>query len=964
MAKELNGVEKELQMESFHLRHEFERISSELDFAGQLAELHPGMAGKWRGLISKAAALIEGRSAGCGPEAFAKLVREAEKILAPIGESAKKYVIHCVGHAHIDMNWMWSWPETVAITNDTFSTVLKLMEEYPDFTFSQSQASVYAIIEKYNPEMLERIKARVKEGRWEITASHWVEGDKNMAGGEALTRHILYTRRYMKELFGLEPEDVPVDWSPDTFGHSANIPVYLSKGAVKYYYLHRPGNFNGIVPEAFWWKGPDGSRVLVKNDMLYGYNGAASPKIAGALIKFVKLTGGLNGLFVYGVGDHGGGPTRRDLERIIDMDSWPVFPRVKFSGARAFFEALEKESSRLPEIKGELNAEFTGCYTSQSLIKRANRLSESRLVCAEAAAVAAWRLRCMDYPLERFGKSWRDCLFSHFHDILPGSGVRDTVHYTMGLFQNIMAESSMTETLSLRRIAAASKPEKQGVSKKAAPSSFYSDALGAGVGIGASEGNLSSYEALGSSGERVFMLFNPTAADRDEIIETTVWDNPAPGVSESLKDKKFSVTAPDGQKLPAQILEVSGTWGHQFVKIAFPAQTGGFGWAFYKVTEEETEGRGSKLKLLRPKHVCGYASHERTARFGFENDLVILEINPRTGGILRLRDKKSGVDVISPEKQTSPLEFTVERPHGMSSWCVDFPGPAEAPVIKSISTVREGPYKAEVKVEAEIRRSKFTVTYGVTEDSPLVTITVRGAWLETGDEKSGCPALRMPFPVGLDDPETSYEIPFGSISRPHKNDEEVPALGWAKVTGSKNRKKAGLLLLNDCKHGHAFDNGTLRLSLIRGSYSPDPSPELGEHEINLALLPFAGDLTSAEAAARARAFESGVRIVTAVPGPGSLPPSGRLAVVAGPVTVTCLKKAEDGGALVMRFCEMNGKDTKFSVSFDKKLAGAVRGARAVDLMEREIKGVPLTVSANRVEAEIPAFSLLSLKINF
>ena len=205
----------------------------------------------------------------------------------------------------------------------------------------------------------------MKEGRWEVTASHWVEGDKNMASGESLCRHLFYTRAYIKQLFGLRPEDVPIDWSPDTFGHAATVPTYLVRGGVKYLYLHRPGVHTASKPGAFWWEGPDGSRVLVRNDMETGYSGMITPDLIPHFFEFVKLTGGRDYMFVYGVGDHGGGPSRRDILRRRDMNTWPVFPNIKLSTARTFYERLEKQAGKLPVLTGELNTEFTGCYTTR-----------------------------------------------------------------------------------------------------------------------------------------------------------------------------------------------------------------------------------------------------------------------------------------------------------------------------------------------------------------------------------------------------------------------------------------------------------------------------------------------------------------------------------------------------------------------------------------------------------------------
>ena len=149
---------------------------------------------------------------------------EAEERLAPCGPAAKEYKLILAGHAHIDMDWMWSYHETVALTLSTFRTVLNLMNQYPEFCFSQSQASVYKMVEEYDPDMMEEIKARIREGRWEVTASAWVETDKNMPSTESLLRHIAYTKNYLQEVWGVDPDSLLIDFSPDTFGHSAFIP--------------------------------------------------------------------------------------------------------------------------------------------------------------------------------------------------------------------------------------------------------------------------------------------------------------------------------------------------------------------------------------------------------------------------------------------------------------------------------------------------------------------------------------------------------------------------------------------------------------------------------------------------------------------------------------------------------------------------------------------------------------------
>jgi len=419
LSEQVRTLRRRLNVATDGVKDSLTRIVSELDFAQKLCELHPEQAGEWRELIDKALSVVQGAVDGGIPE-LASAVDEAESVLAPIGATAKTYTVFCAGHGHIDMNWMWSWPETVAVTNDTFSTVDRLMEAYPEFCYSQSQTSVYALVLKHNPALFERIKQRVAEGRWEITASHWVEADKNVSGGESFCRHLLYTRRFMQEHFGLAPEDVPIDWEPDTFGHAHTIPAFLARGGVKRYYHCRSG-IGEDRPSVFWWQSPDGSKVLVYKEIGYSwYNGRIEPELTTPLFHFCKETGLKSWLNVYGVGDHGGGPTRADIEYARRMNTWPIFPQFQMSTTKPFYELLEQHGDEWPVLDKELNFEFQGCYTTQTRIKMANRFSEQLLYQAEAAASLVWARGGPDYPADRLQEGWINTLFSQFHDILPG----------------------------------------------------------------------------------------------------------------------------------------------------------------------------------------------------------------------------------------------------------------------------------------------------------------------------------------------------------------------------------------------------------------------------------------------------------------------------------------------------------------------------------------------------------------
>ena len=951
-----------LKAASAQARHEMERFAAEVRFAEGLCELHADRADAWRPLVDGATALMRRALDGGRTEGIRDAVRQAEKLLAPLETAAKAYTVHCVGHAHIDMNWMWSWPETVAVTNDTFGTVLRLMEEFPEFRFSQSQAAVYAIAQQFNPPLLADIARRVKEGRWEVTASHWVENDKNMACGESLCRHLLYTRRYMRELFGLSPEDVCIDWAPDTFGHPTTVPTYLVRGGIKYLYLHRPGVLGQERPGAFWWQGPDGARVLVRNDMVLGYNGSIAPAIADHLLKFTRTTGCRAFMFVFGVGDHGGGPTRRDVVRALDMDTWPVFPNVKFSTSRAFYEILEKEGD-LPTLDCELNTIFTGCYTSQSLIKKANRFGENRLIDAELAATLDWAVAGQAYPADSLRQGWQDTLFSHFHDIMPGSCVRDSRTYSHGLYQKTIATTSMVETQALRHLASLIDTSAAADAETAdVPPSSLASGQGAGVGYRAADGLLSRAEPGLGQGNRPFIVFNPTAWDRSDVVEATIWDNAPADAPRPLGERAFCVRTPDGSTVPAQAIDHGRFWGHDYLTVVFPVGVAGYGYSQYAISEESCAAAQPGAWQLERKHTMSRLATERQPR-GLENEMVRLEVDPTTGGIRSLLDKRSGIALISPESGAAALEYGVERPHQMTSWLIEHTGPTEHPEASAVRLLLDGPYRASIAVDLRIRESDLTLTYELRAGDPKVYLHLEGTWFQRGTEHSGVPVLRMAFPLAIDNARARYEIPFGAIDRDLRDGEEVPSQQWARVVGEAGGRRAGCLLVNDCKYGHSLDGNVLRLTLIRSSYEPDPLPEIGRHEMHMALAPFTDDMTVAEATRLARELNHHLRVVGTDAHAGGLAPQGWFLSVEGEnVVVSGVKKAEDGEGLIVRLYETAGAEATARISLNMDLLGEVTRAQEVDLMERPLAASSVRAVGNSVEVAVPAFGITSTLI--
>ena len=945
------------------LNYEAERFVAEVKFAEGLLKLRPDKAKRWAKLIDEACRAIATAAKGGKRDRLPAAVREAEAILAPVGKAAKTYTIHCVGHAHIDMNWMWSWPETVAITNDTFLTVLRLMDEFPDFCFTQSQASVYAILKDYNPALLEGIRRRVAEGRWEVAAAHWVEGDKNIASGESLARHLLYTRRFMKELFGLEPEDVAIDWEPDTFGHAHTIPTIDSRGGVRRYYMCRGGAFE--KPPVFWWQGPDGSRILVNLETTW-YNDHIGPHNAPACLAFCEKTGLKDWMNVFGVGDHGGGPTRRDILRAHDMNSWPIYPAFRLAATREFYAILEKHGEKWPVLDRELNFEFTGCYTSQAAIKFGNRYGENYCVEAEAVAAVARRAAGCEYPARMLRDAWVGTLFGHFHDILPGSGVRATREYQSALFQKTAADTNMIKTQSLRALAAAADTSFAPAAEGApAVPGRESTALGGGAGRGTALGALTTAAHV-TEGPRPFLVVNPTAWPRRETVTAPVWDVDPEPAGPGAPLRNLVVRTPDGRTIPAQRLAAGDYWGHKFADFAFPASVGPLGYAACAVEEGEAPP---------PEGAVKYSGEHRWEHSGvqddftMENEFIAAAFDRRTGGLVRLLDKATGLDLASRADPAAILEYYLERPHGGTAWVIGDIQVCEYPLeLTSLALDLKGPYVATLVAKLKVKDSSATITYALKAGQPWLDITVQVRWLERGGPEIGVPMLRMRFPLALAGAKGRYEIPFGSIERDLVHGEEVPALRWADVTGTAAAGKAaaGCTLLNDCKYGHSLDGSTLRLTLIRSSYDPDPLPEIGDHTIRMALVPH-GKAPAAGALVRLGAAFNHPLLVVATDVHGGRLPSQAAAIsaeVAANVVISSVRKAEDDEALIFHLYETDGRKTVAKVALNSAILGRPTDAVEVDLLERPLAESSVKVAGDGFAVTVPARGIAAVKVAF
>ncbi len=814
------------------------------------------------------------------PSALMGEIEKARTKLSVLSKRAKEYRVFLVGHAHIDMNWMWPWSDTVDTIKDTFGTMVKLLDKYPDFHFSQSQAFTYKVVEEKFPDLFKTIKRHVKRGNWDVTASTWVEADLNMGGTEAMVRQLLEADRYIKQKFGLKPK---VCWEPDTFGHSSIMPQLLRKSGGKYYYLTRCAK--GII---FWWESPDGSRVLVFASL---YNNTITPSNIMVMVLYLaKQLGIKTSMFVYGVGDHGGGATVEDLEAALELQKKKVFPELIFSSTQRFYEELEKDPNikRVPVVRDELQFTLDGCYTTHGDIKRYNQLCESLLVDAEKFAVF-WG----SYPRDALRKAWRNMLFNQFHDILDGSGTPEAYEYPFKLAEEALKVADETLKTSFKNIA-----EKIRFAKSGMP----------------------------------IVVFNSLPWDRVEVAQAKVAKNLVPR-------NPVAVSAEGGEKTPVQV-DSDG--------VLFLAKVPSMGYRTYYLVEGEDTGDGSSL-----------------AEGGnvLENEFLRVEIEKQSGTITSLYDKSASRFTTQKNRywQAMPvfsnlLQVLYELPHDMSAWVIGEISRTENLIRGAkVELAETGPVRSTMKVTHRFRGSEIVQYISLCKGVPRLDFRTVIDWREVSDEKTEAPMLKVSFTPILGSSKAAFEIPFGHIERP-ADGTEVPALKWVDVSDGEY----GFSLLNDSKHGFDVKGNTVRMTLVRTSYSPDPRPDYGVHEVKYSVYPHRSGWKEAltfrkgyEVNHPLRAFVVAEQVSSKqrVPEEASF-----VQVKPDNVVVSCVKLAEDSEDLVVRIYDATGSGAEAELTFWFN----VQGAEEVDLTEKKVRS--LKPHANKIGLTLKPFEIKTIRV--
>ncbi|HEX5502841.1 MAG TPA: alpha-mannosidase [Thermomicrobiales bacterium] len=815
------------------------------------------------------------------------------------------------GHAHIDVAWLWPLAQTRRKAARTFATALRLMEQYPEFHFTQSQPVLYQFVKEDEPALYAQIKRRVAEGRWEPTGAMWLEPDCNLPSGESLVRQFVHGLRFFATEFGARPT---LAWLPDTFGYTAALPQIMRGAGIGHFMTSKLSwnQFDRFPYDTFRWRGLDGSEVLAHfittptDGPIFTYNGRMSAyEVAGAARVYREKALNHDLLYLFGYGDGGGGPTREMLEAGRRLGDLPGMPRLEQGPAEAAFDTIERQvfdpanTGRLPIWDGELYFEYhRGTYTSQGRTKYAHRRAEVLLHEAELWAATA-HARAERLPGGALDDAWRLLLLQEFHDILPGSAIREVYEDAGRDLADVAARARAARDADLDRlVAAADRPGPALVAFNGLPWPRR-DPLEC---------------ALPADAPATF-------AAGDEAL--TVQELDAPG------GERRALVAPPAAGVPPLGYD---TWGAGGGRAPAPAAAGGLA-----VSETVLENACYRIEL------------------------------DSAGLIASLRDKRvdgadGGREVIAPGERGNRLIAFEDRPIDFDAWDIDIfyqekPEPLDA--LESLRVIERGPLRAGVELVRRYRDSTVTQRLLLYRDVPRIDVATEIDWHENQV------LLKVAFPVTVRARRATYEIQFGAIERPtHWNTSwdrarfEVWGHRWADLSEGDY----GVALLNDGKYGHDIRGHVMRLTLLKSGIHPDPTADQGRHRFTYSLLPHPGDWRAGDVLAHAAALNVPLvaRHAPAAGAGGRAAPRLSLVACDRPgLVVDTVKPADDGRGVIVRLYEAYGTRGPATLRF----AHPVAAAETCDLLETRLGDADLA-SPREVRLAVRPHELTTLRVVF
>ena len=705
----------------------------------------------------------------------------------------------CIGHTHIDVAWWWTVAQSREKAARSFATVLELMDEYPEYRFMSSQPVLYTFVKERYPELYEEIKRRAAEGRWEPEGGMWLEADCNLTSGESLVRQFLYGKRFFQEEFGV---DSRVLWLPDVFGYSGALPQIMKKCGIDYFMTTKLSwnQFNKVPDDTLLWEGIDGTKVLTHLISTLGvgqsvdrffttYNGILHPDaIMGGWQRYQNKEMNHDILVAFGYGDGGGGPTREMLETGRRMEKGiRGIPKVRQESSLTYFTELServKDSRRLHTWTGEFYFEYhRGTYTSMARNKRSNRKSELLLMDLELLSVLAEK-RGLAYPAEDLERLWKMVLLNQFHDILPGSSIKEVYEVTKREYEQVAEEGG--RLLKERKEAVA----------------------GAGDGV-------TVFNTLGFTRRSLTVL-------PDGVTSLTDKGEALP--SQEIGSLRYSLTG----EIPSKGYSVYGAVREADGGTADEAAGG--------VVENSAAESGGDTPFSVLKTADGFVITTPFAKLDMAAD----------GSFTSLLDLSENRQVWKAGEAGNRLRIYEDKPIYYDNWDIDvfyterywdLDEPA------SIAVTSVGPLCLQITVNRSFMHSRMTQDIRFYAHSPRIDFNTWVDWKEHQYLlKAG-----FPVDVHTDEAAFDIQF-GNVVRKTHTNTSwdrarfESCGHKWMDVSESGY----GVSLLNDCKYGHSVREGCIELTLIKSGIEPNPDTDNEEHVFTYSLYPHQGTWREAD----------------------------------------------------------------------------------------------------------------------
>jgi alpha-mannosidase len=754
--------------------------------------------------------------------------------------------LNMVGHSHLDFVYQWDYSEFLRKIGRTHATTLNMMREFPDYLFCQSQMKLYEDLRSLYPEIYDRIKERVREGRWEVIGGMYVEPDCNLISGESFVRQLQFGREFALREFGTTSS---VCWLPDVFGIAWFIPQILKRAGFRFLITNKPviwNDTNEFPHNTFWWEGPDGSRILAHLPATHFGASIDADVMLTNWNEYKQKVACNEAIYNYGYADGRGGPNREDVLSGRRYKHMPGMPQSLFTHGQEAFERIEANVESLPVWKDELYLEtHRGTYTTQARLKKNNRQAEILYRNAEAMSAIA-SLLGGNYPGEDLHEGWKLILKNQFHDILPGSHVTQAFHDALKDYETVFEKGNQALASVLSYIGGQIRSDSAAVA-----------------------------------------VFNMQPWERTDVVVAEFKASPEPSykiVDANRKDVPFQVLDQDDGR----------------VRVLIEARdVPPMGYTVYRLVAGEPDGS------------TPFAVHDGS----IENDFFQVRFDGQ-GTISGIYDKMNDRQVI---EEGNKFQLFEDVPGRYAAWDIvpmykdrEF----EVPPIERSEIVENGPVRLVLQQERSLMKSRMVQKIILYRSLPRIDFETEIEWGERDR------LLKTGFLVNVNAMRATYDMSYGYIERPtHANTSwdaakfEVCGHLWADLSEGDY----GVSLLNDCKYGYDIFGPRMRLTLLRGPQSPDPTADLGHHSFTYGLYPHRGDWRQAETPRRAWELndplmaipiEGGARCHLALPPTGSF-----LSIVSDHVMISALKMAEKGDGLILRVYEDQNRRGTVNVTF-------------------------------------------------